>query len=222
MFEKNKIYLGDCLELIKDIPDESIDCVITDPPYCVGSTSNGLKANHTDNYIIKPFFKSLLEEFKRVLKPTGQYYINTDWRTYPIMYDVIMSVMPLKNLIVWDYDWIKTGNYYRYRHEFIMYGCKNPKQKRTFGGGEPDVWRIKPVNPSRPRFHAAQKPLELIEKMIINSTNENDFILDTFLGSGSTVIAAMKTNRNFIGFELNEDTYKIADQRIEDNKSKGK
>lgn len=103
----NTITLGNSYELIKEIPDNSIDLIVTDPPYCIGTTSNGKKGAWLDNNLILPFFESLFSEFKRILKDNTSLYINTDWRTYPFLYPILLNYFDVKNLIVWDYEWIK-------------------------------------------------------------------------------------------------------------------
>jgi DNA modification methylase len=115
---------------------------------------------------------------------------------------------------VWDYEWIKAGSHYRFSHEFIIYGFKG-ENKRTFNAASRDVWRIKPINfTSKEKWHQAEKPLELVKTMILNSSNEGDTILDTFAGSGTTGIACYETKRQFIGFEIDDDTYKKAIKRV--------
>lgn len=212
--ELNRIYNEDCLEGMKRIPDSTIDLVVTDPPYCVGTTSNGQKGSWLDNNLIRPFFNAYFQELKRVCKEKCELYINTDWRTYPFLYPIMQKYFNIKNLIVWDYEWIKAGSHYRFSHEFIIYAIQGDV-KRKFSASERDVWRIRPINyTSKEKLHNAQKPLELIQKMIVNSSNENDVVLDTFMGSGTTAIACIETKRNYIGFEIDEYYYQIILQRI--------
>ena len=213
----NTIVLGDSYELIKNIPDKSIDLIITDPPYCVGVSSNGTKSDFTDFNMIKPFFDYMFMEMERTLKTTGFIYVNCDWRTYPIFYELMYKNFLIKNCIVWDYEWIKAGNFYRYSHEFILFATsKENNSKRNFSASERDVWRIKPINFTKKgeRFHQAQKPEELIRKMILNSSNEKDIVADFFCGSGTTPVVAKQKNRKFIAIEINENTYDIAIQRL--------
>ena len=214
---KIDLIYGDCLEKIKKIPDSSVQLIVTDPPYCIGTTSNGTKGNFTDSNLIKPFFDILFSEYKRVLKPTGSLYINTDWRTYPFLYPILQKYFSVRNCIVWDYEWLKAGTFYRFQHEFIMFATM-PECKRTFGGGERDIWRIRCINytDKKNKLHQAQKPVELMEKSIINSSEIGDTVLDTFMGSGSTGVACVNTNRNFIGIELDEKYFEVAKKRIED------
>ncbi|MCO7121927.1 site-specific DNA-methyltransferase [Ihubacter massiliensis] len=214
MLELNKIYNIDCLEGIKKIDDNSINAIITDPPYCIGTTSNGKKGDWQDNNLIRPFFRELFSECKGVLRDTAALYINTDWRTYPFLYPILQEYFNIRNLIVWDYEWIKAGSHYRYSHEFIIYATM-PDCKRSFSASERDVWRIRPINyTSKNKLHNAQKPVELHEKAILNSTKEGDTVLDCFTGSGTTAVACKQTGRNFIGFELQKKYCEIASERI--------
>lgn len=216
MIELNRIYNEDCLEGMKRIPGNTVDLVVTDPPYCIGTTSNGQKGSWTDNNLIRPFFDAYFRELKRVCKEKSELYIDTDWRTYPFLYPIMQKYFNIKNLIVWDYEWIKAGSHYRFSHEFIIYAIQGDV-KRRFSASERDVWRIKPINfTSKEKLHNAQKPLDLAQKMIVNSSNEGDVILDTFMGSGTTAIACINTNRNYIGFEIDENYYQTALRRIED------
>lgn len=211
---ESKIIKGDCLELLASLQDKSIDLLVTDPPYCIGTSSNGTKSSWSDNNLIKPFFEIYFTEIQRVLKDGATFYINTDWRTYPFLYPIVATKLHVKNCIVWDYEWIKAGSHYRFSHEFIIYGCKG-ECKRTFDAGLRDVWREKPINfTSNDKWHQAEKPLKLVEQMIINSSSEGDTVLDTFTGSGTTAVACYKNKRKFIGFEIDDDTFKTAVKRV--------
>ena len=210
----NQIICGDCLEIMKKLPDKSIDLLVTDPPYCIGTTSNGQQGNWQDNNIIKPFFDIYFNEVKRLLKSHGEFYINTDWRTYPFLYPIIVDKLIIKNCIVWDYEWIKAGSHYRFSHEFIIYGLRE-KDKRKFNANERDVWRIKPMNFTlKNKRHNTEKPEELIEKMILNGSKQGDIVLDTFIGSGTTAAMCHKNNRKYIGIDISEKYCEITRNRI--------
>ena len=217
MIEQNKIYNGDCLELIKKLPNNSINAIITDPPYFLGVTHNGQKGNYSDLIIMKPFFDNLFSEFKRVLKEDGFLYMCCDWRTYPFFYPVLEQYLDIKNLIVW-YKGGCGGNQYMNSHEFIMFCSKGGK----INIGEENTIRTIPgfstgaKKTNGNKIHPTQKPIELFEKFILNSTNEGDVVLDCFGGSGTLAIAAMKTKRNYIIFELQDKYCKIANDRIKD------
>lgn len=212
----DKIFNEDCLEGLERLPDGSVDLICTDPPFLCGFTSNGIQKKLSDNAITIPFFKILFKQLQRVLKDGGHIYINTDWRTYPFLYKFVEETFLLRNLIVWDYDWFKCGSFYRFRHEFIIFATKG-RSKRKFENckDNSDVWNIKCINYTDPnKHHQAEKPVELITKMILNSSEEGGVVLDCFMGSGTTAVAAINTNRHFIGFELEEKFYNIANERI--------
>ena len=210
------IYNEDCLEGMKSLADSSIDLIATDPPYFSGMTSSGYQRRLADANLTVPFWKLCFSEWQRVLKDGGHVYCCTDWRTYPFLFNLLDGYFILRNMIVWDYGWMKAGSFYRFRHELIIFATKG-KSKRAFENSNDncDVWRIKCINYTLPtKLHQAQKPIELMEKMIKNSSKEGETVLDCFMGSGTTAIAAMNLNRNFIGFELEQNFYEIAEKRI--------
>lgn len=177
------------------------------------------KGSWSDNNLIRPFFDAYFKELKRVLKDESDIYINTDWRTYPFLYPIMQEYFVIRNLIVWDYEWIKAGSHYRFSHEFIIYASKG-NARRKFSASERDVWRIRPINfTSKEKLHNSQKPLELVRKMILNSSSEGDTVLDTFLGSGTTIIACEELKRNFIGFEIDKAYYDISNKRLKELKN---
>lgn len=211
-----ELYNEDCLEGMKRIPDGAVDMLATDPPYFSGMTSSGYQRRLADANLTVPFWKQCFGEWQRVLKDGGHIYLCTDWRTYPFMFNLLDGYFILRNMIVWDYGWMKGGSFYRFRHELIIFATKG-KCKRTFENSNDncDVWRIKCINYTLPtKLHQAQKPVELMEKMICNSSAEGDTVFDPFAGSGTTAVACMNLKRNFIGFEIDERFYDIACKRI--------
>lgn len=204
---------GDCVEKLKEIPNDSIDLVVADPPYFQGMTHNGQKGAFNDLVICKPFFEKFAEELRRVLKPTGEFYMFCDWRGYAFYYPILSAALPVKNLIVWD-KISGAGNFYTYTHEFIMFGAMCNKNKKGT-----NVWREKGFSSGAKstngeKVHPTQKPVELIEKIIANGSNPGDTVLDPFMGSGTTGVACAKNDRRFIGIELDSNYFKIATDRI--------
>jgi site-specific DNA-methyltransferase (adenine-specific) len=219
----------DCLDGLKEIPDASVDLIVTDPPYFLsmghaGSRDNTksmdmINSNRTFNdlAIAKPFFSQLFQEFRRVLKPDGAFYFFTDWRGYAFYFPLINAELPVRNLIVWD-KISGPGSYYAFFHEFIIFGTAGPKLKNAGGG---NIWRLPAFTSGAKKtdgekVHPTQKPVAVIEKMIIDSTDPGAVVLDTFMGSGTTALACIRTGRNYIGFELDEKYHAIAMQRIAD------
>lgn len=240
-----KLLQGDCLELMKDIPDESIDMILCDLPY-------GMSACKWD--IIIPFDK-LWREYNRIIKDNGAICL--------FGLEPFSSKLRISNLDFYKYDWIwrkprGTGHlnakkqplrdvenisvFYKkqciYNPQFTkgepyssLKGGKTAKVSEsgvtTYGkfmnGAEyrndNDGFRypkqvIEFGVVERNTVHPTQKPVALLEYLIRTYTNENDTILDSCMGSGSTGIAALNTNRNFIGMELDENYFQIAEKRI--------
>lgn len=219
----------DCLEGLAEIPDKSVDLIATDPPYFLSmghagysknarGNSDMLQSNRTfgDLAIAKPFYKQLFQEFRRVLKPDGSFYFFTDWRGCAFYFPLINAELPVRNLIVWDKS-SGPGSYYAFTHELIIFGTYAPKLLHP---GGTNVWRIQGFSAGAKskdggKVHPTQKPVELLAKIIEDSTDPGAVVLDTFAGSGTTAVACIRTGRNYIGFELDEKYHAIALQRIE-------
>ena len=214
----NKIYNGDCLDLIKEIPDECIDAVITDPPYSSQVQHNGQSAVLSDLNICKPFFLELLREIKRVLKPNGLVYWFCDWRSYPFYKYLFDDVLPPKNMLVWNKSG-RANQYYCMSHEIIIFcvngtGCMIPKSSIITEIGFTNGAR----QSNGEKVHPTQKSIEIMSRLITDGTKKGDLILDCFAGSCTTAVSAIYNNRNFICFELQEKYCEIGQQRI--NKAK--
>lgn len=219
----------DCLEGLKEIPDNTVDLVVTDPPYFLSmghagfkgsdfiKNSDMLNSNRTmgDLSIAKPFYRQLFQEYRRVLKPGGYFYFFTDWRGYAFYFPILSSELPVRNLIVWDKK-SGPGSFYTFAHELIIFGTSAPKLLHKSGT---NVWRMSAFSSGAAKtngdkVHPTQKPVELIEKMILDGSEPGGVVLDTFMGSGTTAVACLRTGRNFIGFEQDEKYHAIAQGRI--------
>ena len=219
----------DCLEGLKDIPDKSVDLIVTDPPYFLSMGHAGSKTNTTgkgseqltsnrtfnDLAICTPFYKQLFQEYARVLKEDGSFYFFTDWRGYAYYFPLLNSLLPVRNMIVWDKK-SGPGSFYSFAHELIVFGTYKSKTKAGVGS---NVWRAAGFNSGAKstngeKVHPTQKPVELLAKDIEDSTEPGAVVLDTFMGSGTTAVACIRTGRNYIGFELDEQYHAIALERI--------
>lgn len=217
MTEDIKLLYGDCIDLLPKIPDSSINSIITDPPYFLGMTHNGQRGTFNDLAICKPFYEKLFKEYKRILKPDGCVYFSCDWRSYAFYYPIMYSILGVKNMLVWDKK-SGPGNFYIYQHELVIFTTKrnsfNIKGTYSIISDVPSFCSgAKKTNGEK--LHPTQKPIALIEKFILHSTNEGDTVLDTFMGSGTTGVACIKTDRRFIGMELDDEYFCIAKARLE-------
>jgi site-specific DNA-methyltransferase (adenine-specific) len=218
----------DCLDGLKKVPDKSVDLIVTDPPYFInmghaGGKDNAksaqLNSNRTFNdlAICTPFYKQLFTEYARVLKDDGSFYYFTDWKGYAYYFPLINAALPVRNLICWDKK-SGPGSFYSFAHELVIFGTFKSKTKKGVGT---NVWRAAGFNSGAmttngEKVHPTQKPWELIAKCIEDATEPGAVVLDTFMGSGTTAVACLKTGRNYIGFELDEKYHAIAQQRIAD------
>ena len=234
-----KLYQGDCIEVMKDILDGSVDLVLTDPPY-------GTTACKWD--VVIPF-EPMWEQLNRVIKPNGSIALFGG--------EPFSSALRVSNIKNYKYDWIweksKATGFLNAKKQPLR-ACENisifyrsqPTYRPQMSQGNPynkgtrkpqssnDVYRkfkqieIKSEGQRYPRnviyfktaetegkvYHKSQKPITLLEYLIKTYTLENETVLDFTMGSGSTGVACLNTNRNFIGIELDENYFKIAENRI--------
>jgi DNA modification methylase len=236
-----KLYKGDCLEVMKTIEDNSIDAIITDPPY-------GTTACKWDSVID---FELMWKQLNRIIKPNGAIVLFGS--------EPFSSALRMSNIKVYKYDWIwrkpkGTGHlnakrmpmndietisvFYRkqcvYNPQFTEgkpyksksgkssfdgYGKDNRKGNDNNGKRYPK--RLLEFNVvERNTLHPTQKPLQLLEYLVKTYSNEGDTILDNTMGSGTTMVACQNTKRKGIGIEQDDNYFKIAKQRIEENKYK--
>jgi len=236
-----KLIQGDCLEKMKDIPDRSIDMVLTDPPY-------GTTACKWDSVIpLEPMW----EQLNRLIKPNGAIVLFGS--------EPFSSTVRTSNINHYKYDWIwektKAGNFalcrknpMKYHENISVFYSKFPtfnlinlkkldkpinnsrknkganlghcvdggnyKQKET--GFHRSILQYSNKSGKGYSFHPTQKPVALMEYLIKTYTNEGETVLDFTMGSGSTGVACKNLNRNFIGIELDEKYFRIAKERIDE------
>jgi site-specific DNA-methyltransferase (adenine-specific) len=214
--ELNRIYQRDCIEGMAMIPDKSIDLIVTDPPYGInltpqrsGSKFKGTKVNNDDNLEWLPI---LVSEYKRLLKDNSVGYVFCNWQKYDVFKQALEKEFTIKNCIVWNKDWFGLGNNWRPNHEFIIV-ITNGKFK-TKSNNKANIITQRRVAPQK-LTHSCEKPVPLIEELISESCDEGAIILDTYAGTGSTAVAAVRTNRRFIAFETEPAYVEIANKRLD-------
>ena len=229
ILELNRVYNEDCIEGIKRIPDESVDLIITDPPYKITARGNGGNSGGMFQKKItnsgKVFkhndieLEDYLPELYRVLKQSGHCYIMTNNKNIPKFLRIIeeSDFHYIKNLI-WVKDNKIMGQTYMSQFEYVIM-LRKGKHKRINDCGTSDVLQIKnskTKDDNGKTIHPTEKPVELNEILVKNSSNEGDTVLDIFMGLGSCAIACINANRNYVGFELDENYYEIANERIKE------
>lgn len=222
-----QLMFGDCIERMKEIPDNSIDCIVTDPPYKL--TSGGCKSvgnfnivfNRTNYYgkssgimFNVPDFNQWLGNVYRILKNGTHFYCMTnDKNLNNIINEALKVGFKEVNILVWDKGMHVPIPYYMKNIEFILLFRKGNARKIN-NMGSTSLIKIKGI--LGVKVHPSEKPIKLMEHFILNSSNKNDIIFDPFMGSGSTGVACVNTNRKFIGIELDDKYYDISCKRIED------
>ena len=248
----NKIYQGDCLELFKNIPDNSVDMTFADPPFNLKKNYNGYKDSLKFQEYLN-WCEKWISEMVRVTKPTGSIFLHNipKWLTYYATY--LNKSAFFKHWISWDAPTSPMGkslqpahygilfygkeekgtkiNELRYPHKrdrkqgFLLkdYGGKKDKL-HPFGPLVADTWTdIHRVKHNKNRdTHPCQLPIHLLDRIILLSTDENDIVLDPFSGTGTTAISAKRLGRKYIGFELDQFYVDISKEKLEYTKANHK
>ena len=239
-----KLFCGDCLKILPQLPRNTIDMIFADPPYFLSNggitchagrmvsvnkgkwdVSQGVEENHKFNL-------AWLSECQQVLTENGVIWVSG---TAHVIFSVGFAMQQLEFKILNDIIWFKPNaspnlscRYFTHSTETVIWAAKNQKSKHNFnyelmkqlGNGKQmrNLWEISPPQ-LREKIHGkhpTQKPLKLLERILLASTNEGDVVLDPFSGSGSTGVAALKLGRKYIGIELSEEYLDLTIARLED------
>jgi len=245
--EQNKniyLYKADCLDILAQIPENSIDMIFADPPYFLSNggitcyagkmvsvnkgkwdKSQGAEANHEFN-------KKWLAACQRVLTPNGTIWVSG---TSHIIFSVGFAMQQLGFKILNDISWFKINpppnlscRYFTHSTETVIWAAKNKKSRHCFNytlmkemsGGKQmkSLWEIYPPTREEKIYgkHPTQKPLKLLNRIILASTKRSDIVLDPFNGSGSTGVSAFHMGRKYIGIELEKKYLDVSVKRLKD------
>ena len=239
------LYNGDCLEVMKSIPDGSVDLVATDCPYKIVSggcrkipkdgereTSGILTHRHKDNKRTdwvdavrtgKMFanndieFKDWLPDVYRILKDKSHCYIMVNSRNLAELQKQSEKVgFKFQNLLMWDKGNVTPNRWYMQGFECILM-LRKGGAKNINNLGSSNILKVPNIIGNK--THPTEKPIDLMRILIENSTQPNEIVLDLFMGSGSTMIACLNTNRKGIGIELDKHYFDIATKRIDEHKA---
>ena len=221
------IECGDCLHLLKQLPNKSIDLVVTDPPYVIENKGGGLYTQEEKQYakqlegIKNGFSTEVLDELCRVMKKINIYLWCSQKQLFPLIRYFVECEKCNFNLITWH----KTnpvpacGNKYLTDTEYCLFFRE--KGVKIYGEYSTKfTYYVTPLNQKDKKLynHPTIKPLDIIQNLVVNSSMEGDLVLDPFLGSGTTSVACVNTNRHYIGFELDPQYYNIACKRLDEVK----
>ena len=218
---------GDCLEIMRRLPDKSVDLVVTDPPYDIVTRGAGLHKQEDKQYVKEligmkdGFSEEILDELCRVMKKINIYLFCSQKQIIPLLDYFVRRKGCNWNLLSWHKSnpIPACGNKYLTDTEFILFFReKGVKVYGTFDSKK--TFYVTPLNykDKKKYGHPTCKPEEIVKNLIVNSSRENDIILDPFMGSGTTGAVSVNLNRNFIGAEINEDYFYVAENRINDAK----
>jgi site-specific DNA-methyltransferase (adenine-specific) len=217
---------GDCLELMREIPDGSVDMVCTDPPYRVisGGTSSELAAGWSGSVLSKNDGKifahndieisSYMPALYRVLKPSGHAYVMTNNMNLRDLLNIAESCgFSFHNLLVWVKNTATANRWYMKNLEYTCLFYKKPA-KRINNAGSKQTFNFD--NPRNKR-HPTEKPVELMRHYIENSSDPGQIVLDPFAGSGTTAISAENAGRRWTCIERDPTYYEAAIGRVFDH-----
>lgn len=250
--EQVVVYCGDCLELLEKIPDESLQLIVTSPPYNIGKEYE--KRLKLDRYLEQQ--SSVIRECVRCLSPrgsicwqVGNYVDNGSIVPLDTMLYHIFTELGLKmrNRIIWHFEhglhcsrrfsgryetiiWFTKSDDYVFNLDPVRVPQKYPGKKyfkgpkagkhscNPLGKNPSDLWIIPNVkaNHVEKTIHPCQFPVELIERLVLSMTREGEWVFDPFLGTGTTIIAAIRHNRRGAGADIVPKYIKLAKQRIEE------
>ena len=237
-----RIYQGDCLDVLAQIPASTVDLVFADPPYFLSNggitchagkmvsvnkgswdVSKGPDANHEFN-------RAWLAACQRVLKPNGGIWVSG---TAHVIHSVGFAMQQLGFKLLNDISWVKPNpppnlscRYFTHATETIIWAAKDKKSRHTFnyklmkeanrGKQMKSVWEIRPPESWEKKFgkHPTQKPVALLERILLASTNVGDLVLDPFLGGGTTLLTAVRLRRHAVGCELSLDSVSLSIRRL--------
>lgn len=232
----NKITCGDSYKLIKELPDKSVDCIYTDPPYdfhCGTIEKTGMfKDRETPpNKVVVDFNltngidNSILDEFVRIMKNINIFL----WCNKEQIKDYLDYFLKIPNVSFEILTWHKTNctpltsNTWLPDTEYCLYFREKGAVILNNGYELKNKYYITATNKNdRDLFsHPTIKPLELVKRHLLHTTQPNDIVLDCFMGSGTTAVACKETERQFIGFEIEPKWVKIANDRLNKTDANG-
>ena len=201
--ELNKTYLGDCFEIVKNMDANSVDLVITDPPYGMNFQSNYRKEKHLKIEGDDSFPLELLNEFFRIARKGV--YIFCRW-------DNLKELPKPKSCLAWvKNNWSMGDLEHEHGRQWEAI-CFYPQEEHKFIKRIPDVIKC---NRTGNNLHPTEKPIDLMRTLI--KANEGQVILDPFMGSGSTLVACKQLERDYIGIEIEKKYFDIANHRLNQN-----
>ncbi|WBA10341.1 DNA-methyltransferase [Salinivibrio kushneri] len=215
-----QVFKDDAVNWLSTLADASVDLLVTDPPYeslekhrKIGTTTRLKVSQGSSNQWFDIFpnerFESLLSEVYRVLKKNSHFYLFCDQETMFIIKPIAEKVgFKFWKPIVWDKVCIGMGYHYRARHEYILFFEKGKRKLNNLS--VPDILEYKRVY----RGYPTEKPVELLETLISQSSQKDELVVDPFFGSGSSLVAAVNLDRKYLGCDISESAHQHFRSRL--------
>jgi site-specific DNA-methyltransferase (adenine-specific) len=229
MLAINEIHHGDALELLRRIPSGTVDAVVMDPPYCSGARTSAEVTNRGGmsrgaRWNAKPLdsdqmtstgfvwlMRQVGREALRILKRGGWFVSFIDWRQYPALFGAIETTnLRVCGMLCWDKEAFALGNGFRNQHELALIATKGVGRPHNRATG--NVLRVNRINASD--LHPTEKPVELLRQILRVVSPPGGLVVDPFVGSGTTAIAARLEGMDFVGIERELEYVEVARQRV--------
>jgi site-specific DNA-methyltransferase (adenine-specific) len=213
------IYCGDALDILPVIERGSVSAVVTDPPYVIGAVSAGNMASKSGGWAdmmnSSGWFTGWYREVDRVLHRRGSFWTFLNWRTVPVVMRAALDArLPVTSMMVWDKQWIGPGGVQGLRPSYELCALLAQPDFAVKDRGIADVWQHK-VGSYKATGHPAEKPEPLVRRILATcQLGPGETVVDPFLGSGTTAVAAKALGLRCIGIEAEEANCEIAAERL--------
>lgn len=213
------IYHGDAMEILPTLERGTASAVVTDPPYVIGAVSAGNMASKSGGWAdmmnSSGWFRDWYREVDRLLHRRGSFWTFLNWRSQPVVMRAALDAgLPITSMMVWDKQWIGPGGVQGLRPSYELVALLAQPDFAVKDRGIPDVWQHK-VGSYKATGHPAEKPEKLVRRILATCELEpGELVLDPFLGSGTTAVAAKALGLRFVGIEAEESNCAMAVGRL--------
>lgn len=205
---------GDCLQLLRGLPSESVHMILTDPPYGMSFVSNHRRDRYGGiaNDTSVEWLPQLVDELYRVAKNNTAHYMFCSYHHIDKFKQAVENRFKLKNILVWEKNNTSMGDLrgdFAPKVEFCLFFQKG--RRLIEGKRDPNIFKFARTGN---KYHPTEKPVDMLRYLMTKFSSPGDVILDPFMGSGSTGVAAIQEGRRFIGMELEDQYMAVANRRI--------
>lgn len=219
-----KFINDDCLKYMDEMINNSIDLILTDPPFFTPATHYQSRVqwakSWSDMSIMETWFKVFIAKAHKLIKPNGHILIFCNGDSYPVFYPVMFSLWEKLKCMVWDKGHVGLGRLFRNQNELIIWGRNTGHYLPNDGKLRSDVFKFKATQ-SKNRKHPVEKPVDMLQYLVEATCPVDGLVFDPFMGSGTTGIAAYRSQRRFIGIEKDEKYFKIAEKKFKQDTAQG-